>query len=41
MTLVDADLRSGSRLETGRRSESIIFNNGFDSKQHPMKTSIT
>jgi hypothetical protein len=26
MTSVDADLRSGSRLETGRRSESIIYN---------------
>ena len=25
MTLVDADLRSGRRLETGRRSESIIY----------------
>jgi hypothetical protein len=25
MTSVDADLRSGRRLETGRRSESIIF----------------
>ena len=25
MTSVDADLRSGCRLETGRRSESIIY----------------
>ena len=25
MTSVDADLRSGRRLETGRRSESIIY----------------
>ena len=25
MTLVDTDLRSGHRLETGRRSESIIL----------------
>jgi len=26
MTSVDADLRTGRRLETGRRSESIIYN---------------
>jgi hypothetical protein len=25
MTSVDADLRSGRRLKTGRRSESIIY----------------
>ena len=25
MTSVDADLRSGRRLETGRRCESIIY----------------
>ena len=25
MTSVDSDLRSGRRLETGRRSESIIY----------------
>ena len=25
MTSVDADLRSGRRLETGRRSETIIY----------------
>ena len=25
MALVDADLRSGGRLETGRRSESIVY----------------
>jgi hypothetical protein len=25
MSSVDADLRSGRRLETGRRSESIIY----------------
>ena len=25
MTSMDADLRSGRRLETGRRSESIIY----------------
>ena len=25
MTSVDADLRNGRRLETGRRSESIIY----------------
>jgi hypothetical protein len=26
MMSVDTDLRSGHRLETGRRSESIIYN---------------
>ena len=28
--LVDADLRSGRRLETGHRSESIIYNLGLN-----------
>jgi hypothetical protein len=28
MTSVDADLRSGRRLETEHRSESIIYNMG-------------
>ena len=29
MTSVDADLRSGRRLESGRRSESIIYSSSF------------
>jgi hypothetical protein len=41
MTSVDADLRSGRRLETGRRSESIIYMTGLNLVMTPQTISFS